>query len=160
MPRQPSRRTWTALVPLGALLLVLTASPAGAHVELQESDPAAGDTATVGTESISLTLLAFDPDGPIDVDVTDVEGEDVTAGEPRVDERSSTVEVPVRPLEVGEHIVHWHATADDGDGPGEGAFTFRVREAQGRGWGMWLIWLVALGVPAAIFLRPGARKSR
>lgn len=156
----PCRRTWRPLVALVALLLVLGASPAAAHVELLESDPPAGGTATVGLESVTLTLLALDPDEPVTVDITDPSGQDVTAGEARVDERSSTVEVSVRPLEVGEHIVHWHATADDGDGLSEGTFTFRVEEAQGGGWGIWLIWLVALGIPAAVFLRPGARRGR
>ena len=156
----PPRRTWALRVALVATVLAVTASPASAHVELLESEPAAGDTATAGLESISLTLLALDPDEPVSVEVTDAAGEDVTAGEARVDGRSSTVEVPVRPLEAGEHIVHWHATADDGDGLSEGTFTFRVKEAQGGGWGIWLIWLVALGIPAAIFLRPGARRRR
>ncbi len=156
----PCRRTWRPLVALVALLLVLGASPAAAHVELLESDPPAGGTATVGLESVTLTLLALDPDEPVTVDITDPSGQDVTAGEARVDERLSTVEVPVEPLQAGEHIVHWHATADDGDGLSEGTFTFRVKEAQGGGWGIWLIWLVALGIPAAIFLRPGARRGR
>lgn len=156
----PCRRTWRPLVALVAPLLVLGASPAAAHVELLESDPPAGGTATVGLESVTLTLLALDPDEPVTVDITDPSGQDVTVGEPRVDERSSTVEVPVEPLQAGEHTVHWHATADDGDGLSEGTFTFRVKEAQGGGWGIWLIWLVALGIPAAIFLRPGARRGR
>lgn len=147
------------MVALAALLAALPAAPAGAHVELRESTPAAGGTVTTGVDAVRLTLLAFDADEPVSVEVTDPTGEDVTVGEPRVDARTSTVEVAIEPLDVGEHIVHWHAVADDGDGQSEGAFTFRVRKAQGGGWGIWLVWLFALGIPAAIFLRPGSRRK-
>ena len=142
------------------LALLLTPGVAGAHAELFESEPGAGDTVTEGVDVVTLTLLAFDPDEPVSVEVTDQTGADVTAGEPRVDARASTVAIDVEPLSEGEHIVHWHAMADDGDGLSEGTFTFRVRQAQGGGWGIWLVWLFALGVPAAIFLRPGARRGR
>lgn len=56
--------------------------------------------------------------------------------------------------------MHWHVTADDGDGLSEGTYTFRVGEARGGSWGIWLVWAFAIGVPAAIFLRPGAGRSR
>jgi methionine-rich copper-binding protein CopC len=154
-PLLPPTRTGTVLVALAALLLALTATAAGAHVEVRESEPAAGGTVTEGLDSISLTLLAFDPDEPVSIEVTDPAGDDVTVGDPQVDARTSTVEVEVQPLEIGAHIVHWQASADDGDGPSEGTYTFQVQEAQGGGWGIWLVWLFALGVPAAIFLRPG-----
>ncbi len=156
----PSRRAGPVLPVLVALLVALTPGTAGAHAELLESDPGAGETVTEGVDSIALTLLAFDPEEPVSIEVTDPAGADVTAGNPRIDARSSTVEIAVTPLDVGEHIVHWHAMADDGDGLSEGTFTFRVQEAQGGGWGIWLVWLFALGVPAAIFLRPGARRGR
>lgn len=150
----------TVIAVLAALVVTATASTAGAHAELRDSEPAAGETVTEGVESIRLTVLAFDPEGSVSIEVTDASGEDVTAGDAVVDARASTVEVAVEPLEVGEHIVHWHAMADDGDGLSEGTFTFRVRKAQGGGWGIWLVWAFALGVPAAIFLRPGARRGR
>lgn len=153
-------RTWARLAGLAALAVALTPAPAGAHAELLESEPAAGSTVAEGVDVVRLTLLAFDPDGPVSIDVTDQAGDDVAVGAPEVDARSSTVEIEVEPLVVGEHIVHWHAMADDGDGESEGTFTFRVREAAGGGWGIWLVWLFALGVPAAIFLRPGAKRGR
>lgn len=141
-------------------ITVITAPVASAHVEVRESDPAAGDTVREGLESISLTLLAFDPEGPVSIEVTDPAGTDRTVGEPEVDARTSTVTVRTEPLAVGEHIVHWHAEADDGDGASEGTFTFVVEEAAGTGPGIWLVWIVGLAIPAAIFLRPGARRSR
>ena len=149
------------LVAIAACLSVaLGAAPAGAHVEVRESDPEAGGTVTEGLDSISMTLLAFDPEGPVDIEVTDPAGTDRTIGEPEVDARAATVTVETEPLAVGEHTVHWHALADDGDGESEGSFTFTVEEAPGGGWGIWLVWLVALAIPAAIFLRPGARRAR
>ena len=153
-------QTATVLAGLAALLVALAPAPAGAHVELFESEPGAGERVTEGVETVTLKLLAFDPDEPVSVEITDQAGADVTAGEPRVDARASSVAVDVEPLLAGEHIVHWHAFADDGDGLSEGTFTFRVKKAQGGGWGIWLVWLFALGVPAAIFLRPGARRGR
>lgn len=147
------------LIALASATFVLGADPAGAHVEVRESEPSAGGTATEGDDSVSLTLLAFDPEGPVDIEVTDPAGVDVTAGEPEVDARTSTVTVRTQPLEEGEHIVHWHALADDGDGESEGTFTFTVESAPGTGWGIWLVWLVALGVPAAVFLRPRRRRT-
>jgi methionine-rich copper-binding protein CopC len=144
---------------VAAVTLLIAATPAGAHAELLESDPPVGGTVTEGVETVQMTLLAFDPDEPVSIEVTDPDGTDVTTGEPRVDARASTVEIDVEPLGVGQHIVHWHAMADDGDGQSEGTYTFEVRQAQGGGWGIWLVWLFALGVPAAIFLRPGGRRE-
>lgn len=92
------------------LVLALAPSTAGAHAELLESDPGAGKTVTEGVDSVSLTLLAFDPEEPVSIEVTDPSG------------------------------------------AGEGAFTFRVKEAKGGGF--------ALGIPAAIFLRPKSTRGR
>ena len=155
----PALRIGTSIAAVAALTLITVATPAGAHAELLESDPPIGGSVTEGVESVQMTLLAFDPDEPVSIEVTDPAGTDVTEGEPRVDARSSTVEIDVEPLGVGQHIVHWHAMADDGDGESEGTFTFEVTKARGGGWGIWLVWLFALGVPAAIFLRPGGRRG-
>lgn len=159
-PRPDPIRIGALIGVLAALVLALAPGTAGAHVELLESEPAADSTVPEGVEAVRLTLLAFDPAGEVSIDVTDPAGDDVTVGDPDVDARTSTVEIAVAPLEVGEHIVHWHAMAQDGDGLSEGTFTFRVRGAQGGGWGIWLVWLFALGIPAAIFLRPGGRRGR
>lgn len=153
-------RIGVGVAALAALVLSATATTAGAHAEMIESEPGPGETVTEGVEAVRLTVQGLDPEGPVSIKVAGPSGEDVTAGEAEVDPRSSAVEVAVEPLGVGEHVVHWHVTSNDGDGLSEGSFTFRVREAQGGGWGIWLVWLFALGVPAAIFLRPGARKDR
>jgi len=149
-----------ALAGAVALVLAPPATPAGAHVELIEADPEVDGEVTEGQTSVTLTLAAWDSEAPVDVEVTDPAGVDVTTGEPTLDPRTSTVEIATEALEPGRHIVHWHATADDGDGPSEGTFRFTVTEAPGGGIGIWVLWIVALAIPAAIFLRPGAGKPK
>lgn len=137
--------------------LIALAAPVGAHAEIRESDPADGDTVATGVDELSMTFIAFDPSGPVSVEVRDGAGADVVAGEPEVSARDSVVTVPLEPLEAGEYRVHWHALSDDGDGIAEGDFTFTAEDV-GGGIGIWLVWAVAIIIPAAIFLRPGARR--
>jgi copper resistance protein C len=150
-------RVRLALLVAVAFLLCL-APPAAAHVELVESDPEADAVVADGVPQVEMRFGGLDPDRPVEIDITDPSGANVTDGDPVVDPRTSTVVVPTSPLQPGMHIVHWHAWSEDGDGIAEGTFTFTVREAARTGWGIWLVWLFALGIPAAIFLRPGARK--
>lgn len=145
---------------MAGVLLAVTASagPAGAHVEVIGAEPEVDGEVTEGEDGVEIRFAALDPSAPVEIEVTDPAGHDVTAGEPEVDARTSTVSVPTKPLEAGQHIVHWHAASDDGDGESEGTFRFDVVDAPGDGWGIWLIWIVGLAIPAAVFLRPGARK--
>lgn len=148
------------LLLVALFMLTAGATTAHAHVEVIEADPEIDGEVTEGRERIEIRFAALDPKRPVEVDITDRAGDEVTAGEPELDTRTSTVEVPTEPLEPGQHIVHWHAWSDDGDGQSEGTFRFEVTESPGGGWGIWLIWIVALAIPAAVFLRPGARRSR
>lgn len=148
-----------AVIAIAALAVLGGARPALAHVELVEADPAVDADVSEGVERVVLTMSALDAERPVEVEVTDAAGEDVTDGDARVDARRSTIEVPTHPLRPGQHIVHWHAWSDDGDGESEGTFRFTVVEAPGTGWGIWLVWIAAIGIPAAVFLRPGARKK-
>ncbi len=56
--------------------------------------------------------------------------------------------------------MNWTLAATDDD-PSVGQFSFTVTAAgsSGGGFGVYLLWAVALAIPAAIFLRPGAKKS-
>lgn len=148
----------TALLAVAALAVVPTvlSTPAHAHVELRESDPPAGGTAPTGTEEIVLRFISLDTTEPVEVTVTGPGGEDVVAAPPLVLE-DGTVEVAVEPLGEGEHTVAWSAMPADGDGEAEGSFTFTA-ESSGGGYGVWLLWFVALAIPALILLRPGRRK--
>lgn len=145
---------------LSAALVVASAAPAGAHAEIREADPERDGVAPTGTEEISITFLAFDAEGPVSVDVHGPDGAHVTAGDPEVSARDSVVTVPVRPLEEGVHTVEWTVLSDDGDGESTGTYRFTVEPASGTGPGIWLVWAVAIGIPAFVFLRPGARKKR
>lgn len=137
-----------------------TAAPAGAHAEIRESDPRAGGVAPAGIEEIEITFLAFDPEGPVIIDVHGPNGEHVVIGDAEVSARDSVVTVPVKPLEEGVHEVEWSVLADDGDGRSTGSYEFTVEPAAGTGPGIWLVWAFALGIPAFVFLRPGARKKK
>lgn len=153
------RRAVVVLV-ITAALALSSATPAGAHAEIRESDPARDGTAPTGTDEISISFLAFDPDGPVIIDVHGPDGEHVVTGDAEVSARDSVVTVPVKPLQEGLHEVEWSVLADDGDGQTTGSYEFTVEPAAGSGPGIWLVWAFAIGIPAFIFLRPGARKKK
>lgn len=140
-----------------ALLVAFGATPAAAHAEVRESDPPRDGETGVGTDQIEMSFIEIDPAGPVSVLVLDPAGKDRVDGE--IDVEGDTVTVPVQPLEAGEHRVTWSVLSADGDGISEGTFVFQVVDSGGSGFGVWLLWIVALGIPAAIFLRPGARKK-
>lgn len=136
--------------------------PAGAHAELVESDPPANGEIAAGTTSIELTLITVDTSEPVEVRVVNPQGENVATGI-ETDENGSRViaTVDVESLEEGNHVAVWRAIASDGDGLSQGQFLFEVTAAPSSGGpGIWLLWAVALAIPAVIFLRPGARKKK
>ena len=102
----------------------------------------------------------MDAEVPATVDVLDPQGNSITTGEPTVVAEGAagvTVAVPVAPLEEGRHLVLWEAMSTDGDGLSTGTYEFVADESSGGGPGVWLLWVVALAVPAAILLRPKRR---
>ncbi|WP_436795223.1 copper resistance CopC family protein [Actinospongicola halichondriae] len=149
------------LLVLAVLFAVLApATPAGAHAEIRESDPEADGVAPTGTDELSMTFIAFDPDGPVIIDVHGPDGEELVIGDAVISRRDSVVTVPVKPLAEGVHTVEWSVQSDDGDGQSTGSFQFSVEPPPGGGIGIWLVWAVALAIPAFVFLRPGARKKK
>ena len=142
------------------ILPIVGAEPVGAHAEIRESDPARDGVAPTGTDEITMTFLAFDAEGPVTVDVHGPDGAHIETGDIEVSARDSVVTVPVEPLEEGVHSVEWSVLADDGDGRTSGSFTFTVEPKAGTGPGIWLIWAVAIAIPAFVFLRPGGRKKK
>lgn len=111
-----------------------------------------------------MTFITMDPSEPVDMSVLDPDGNELVDGEVEIEETTAlgtTVVVPVRPLEEGLHSVYWRALSSDGDGITADRFEFTVEEASGGGdFGVWFLWILALGIPAGIFLRPGARRKR
>ena len=142
--------------------VVGAAAPAGAHAEVRSSDPAAGGIGPTGLEQISLTFITMDPNQPYEVSVLDPDGREMVDGDPEVKESSAsgtTIIVPVKPLQDGVHFLSWKATSTDTDGVTTGSFEFTIQPASKSGsFGVWLLWIVALAIPAIIFLRPGARR--
>lgn len=149
-----------SLVMLSLLVVIATASPVGAHAEIRESDPEIDGVAPTGTEELSMTFIAFDPEGPVIIDVHGPDGEELVVGDAQISARDSVVTVPVKPLAEGVHSVEWSVQSDDGDGQSTGSFQFTVEPPAGTGPGIWLVWAVALAIPAFVFLRPGARKKK
>ncbi len=144
-----------SLLVLALALLAVTASPAGAHVEIYKSDPASGGTVGQGTREISITFISLDTSRPVDVAVLDASGTDQVSGTPRVrpPDKGTEVVVPVQPLQLGPHTVRWSAFSSDADGHFDGSYTFTVVEssAGGRAWVLWLALLViALAVGATM----------
>ena len=126
--RRPFSRVLVAatVLVLAVLSTLGVASPALAHAELLNTDPAAGavlddapDTVTLTfSESIDISLGAirlFDGGGN-SVDVGAAEHPDGTGSEVRVD---------IPDLGNGSYVVDWRVVSDDGH-PIQGAFTFQV----------------------------------
>lgn len=142
---------------------VVTAVPAGAHAEVREADPPVQGTGPVGEDEITITFITMDPDVPPEIDVLDPDGNSVAAGDPEIVAEAPTgitVALPVEPLEAGRHVVVWRAMSIDGDGITNGDYEFVAEESAGGGAGVWLLWALALAIPAAIFLRPKGRRGR
>ncbi len=148
---------------VSVLAIVALAPPAGAHAEIRTSEPKAGGVGPTGLEQISLTFITMDPTQPYEVSVLDPNGREMVDGEPEVKESSAsgtTIIVPVKPLQDGVHFLSWKATSTDTDGVTTGSFEFTIQPASDSGSvGVWLLWIVALAIPAIIFLRPGARRK-
>lgn len=154
------------LLLLSALVLLVSTlgtTPAGAHAEIRESDPPAGGSAQTGTDELEMTFITMDPSEPVVVSVLDPDGNETVDGDVEIGETTAMgteITVPVEPLAEGLHLVQWRAMSSDGDGITADTFEFRVEESSGSGFGLWFLWLVVLAIPAAVFLRPGARKKR
>ncbi|MFP5376125.1 MAG: copper resistance protein CopC [Acidimicrobiia bacterium] len=117
----------------GALLaggaLVAAASPAAAHAELRETEPAGG---SVLPRPPAGVVLHFSE--PVEVSfgsirVFDQDGERLDAGRPRhPGRRSDAVELELPVLDDGAYVVTWRVLSADSH-PVRGAFTFRVGPA-------------------------------
>ncbi|HVM02237.1 MAG TPA: copper resistance protein CopC, partial [Acidimicrobiales bacterium] len=116
-----------ALLAVGAL--VAAASPAAAHAELQETEPAGGSVLPRPPAGVALRFSE-----PVEVSfgsirVFDQDGERLDAGRPRhPDRRSDAVELELPVLDDGAYVVTWRVLSADSH-PVRGAFTFRVGPA-------------------------------
>ena len=116
---------------VGAVVLVVggAASPAAAHAELIETQPAAG--ALLDTAPEQVVLRYSEPVDPFDdaVEVFDSSGDQVDTGDPgHVDGKPELVGVDLPALDDGAYVVTWRVASEDSH-PIRGAFTFRVGAA-------------------------------
>ncbi|MGQ0803208.1 MAG: copper resistance CopC/CopD family protein [Actinomycetota bacterium] len=115
-----------AVIAAAAGLVVVAASPAAAHAELESSDPQAGGVYDDAPEEVRLQYTE-----PVEaslgaVRVYDGRGERLDAGQPsHPGGASSTVRVDLPDLRDGSYIVTWRVLSADSH-PVQGAFTFQV----------------------------------
>ena len=119
------RRARAALV--AAALLALLATPARAHDQLIESDPAAGQTLETSPAALTLTFSADILDLSSQVVVTDAAGQVVLDAPGAIDGTVLTVEIE-HPFDAGEYLVTWRVVSSDGH-PIDGTFSFTVLAA-------------------------------
>jgi methionine-rich copper-binding protein CopC len=109
-----------------ALLMLLTAVPAFAHAELEESDPADGETITT---PYTLTTTFNEEIGTerSRIVVTNSAGEEVARGGISADDSAvMTVDLPA--LEPGAYLASWTAVTPDDNGVTRGQVNFVVGE--------------------------------
>jgi copper transport protein len=123
------RRALAVLTLTGAVML-LGASPAFAHAELVESDPAPGAVLTKSPPTITLQFTETVRAENGGVRVFDADAARVDRGGVEVSGR--TVRMPVPKLDNGSYVVTWRVVSADSH-PIQGAFTFQVGEGGGPG---------------------------
>jgi methionine-rich copper-binding protein CopC len=112
---------------LAGLALVLTATPALAHTELKNSNPADGSSLDAAPEKVTLTFgeAVTLPSNPISI--TGPDGAAWTVGTPTLS--GASVSAPVQPAgPAGQYFLHYTVTADDGDAV-KGTVTFNLTSA-------------------------------
>ena len=109
--------------------LLLGATPAGAHAELVETEPAAGEQLDAAPEEVVLrfTESVTVADDGVTVLTSEAEAIDIGGSEHPDGERSS-VAVALPDLEDDTYVVVWHVVSADSH-PVSGAFTFTVGDA-------------------------------
>ena len=111
-------------VVVAAFLVLLTAVPALAHAELEESDPADGSTITTPYELTATFSEEFDPDRSF-IRVRGPSGDIVAEGGQDPDDPTMmTVDLPELP--PGEYTAGWQTVTPDDNGVEDGTFSFTV----------------------------------
>jgi methionine-rich copper-binding protein CopC len=110
------RRSSVALATAVVLVALAGVAPAGAHVELEGSDPPAGTVLAAAPASLSLTFSTAPV--TVSVDVRGPDGQPVVRGP--LDRRGATVVVPLPALDQpGTYTVAWQAANDEHPFTGE-----------------------------------------
>jgi copper transport protein len=116
---------------VAALVLVLTPARADAHAELLSTEPATGEQLAIAPDQVVLHFSEAVNLGDDLVRVLDSAGDEVDTGDAtHLDGESSSVALPLPPLDDGAYVVAWRVVSSDSH-PVGGAFTFRVGEVAG-----------------------------
>jgi methionine-rich copper-binding protein CopC len=117
-------RSLRALVS-ACLLTLLLVVPAAAHAELEESDPADGETITTPYTLTATFSEDFSPNPDQSFMRVQNGAEDIVASGGHDDQGATmTVELPALP--PGEYTVFWQTTTVDDNGVERGTFSFTV----------------------------------
>ncbi|MGE3361525.1 MAG: copper resistance protein CopC [Acidimicrobiia bacterium] len=120
---------WAVALVLAAVLLVLGATPAGAHAELAGTEPSAGEVLDEAPAEIVLRFTEDVDPLPGGIRLVRSDGSDVGAEVGTVDGDGSTIRlVPGEALAPDAYVVAWRVTSADSH-PVRGAFTFQVGDA-------------------------------
>jgi methionine-rich copper-binding protein CopC len=107
------------------LLTLLLVVPAAAHAELEESDPADGETITTPYTLTATFSEDFSPDPNLSyIRVQNADGDVVASG--GHDDQGATMSVELPALPPGEYTVFWQTTTVDDNGAERDTFTFSV----------------------------------
>lgn len=125
-----ARRLAVAAV-TAAATLVLGASPAAAHAELEGTDPGPGSVLDAAPEAVTLDFNEEVELSLGGVRLFDADGNSIDVGAPeRVSGDASKIRTALPSLENGSYVVAWQVFSADSH-PARGAFTFQI--GQGRG---------------------------
>ena len=125
-----ARRLAVAAV-TAAVTLVLVASPAAAHAELESSDPAAGSVLDTAPEAVTLDFNEEVELSLGGVRLFDADGKQLDVGAPeRVSGDASMIRAPLPSLSNGSYVVAWQVISADSH-PARGAFTFQIGQGSG-----------------------------
>lgn len=109
----PTIRRAAVVLVAGAVALLLGASPAWAHTELESSNPAAESEVAQAPAEVTLTFTEAIPAGTARVTVTGPDGTDRAAGAPTG--QDGTLTVPLEPLgAAGVYTIEYRVVSDDG----------------------------------------------
>ena len=112
-----------------AFLVLLAAVPVLAHAELEESDPADGETITTQDTLIATFTEEFDAERSF-LRVKNSAGSTVADGHQDPDDPNVMV-ADLEGLDLGTYTVQWQTVTPDDNGVEHGTFTFNVAQAVG-----------------------------
>lgn len=110
----------------GFVIVLISASPAAAHAELESTDPVGGAVLTSAPEQVTLSFSEPVVASDDAIRLFDANGDRVATGRPtHPDRRGAELVADLPDLDDGAYIVTWRVISSDSH-PVHGAFTFRV----------------------------------